>query len=68
MSFDPSIFVSLAFLFGIAANFRAMDGYSFLRSLISAIERRLGVLLRCDHRVQMPSSFSFMPRFGPMKD
>jgi len=44
MHFDPSIFVSLAFLFGIAANFRAMDGYSFLRSLISILERRLGVL------------------------
>ena len=44
MDFDPSIFVSLAFLFGIAANFRAMDGYSFLRSLISLLEGRLGVL------------------------
>jgi len=44
LDFDPSIFVSLAFLFGIAANFRAMDGYSFLRSLISLLEGRLGVL------------------------
>ena len=44
MAFDPSIFASLAFLFGIAANFRAMDGYSFLRSLIGLFERRLGVL------------------------
>jgi len=44
MAFDPTIFLSLAFLFGIAANFRAMDGYSFLRSLIGLIERRLGVL------------------------
>ena len=44
MNFDSSIFVSLAFLFGVAANFRAMDGYSFLRSLISLFESRLGVL------------------------
>lgn len=44
MVFDLSIFVSLAFLFGIAANFRAMDGYSFLRSLIGVFEQRLGVL------------------------
>jgi len=36
--------VSLAFLFGIAANFRAMDGYTFLRSLISSLEGRLGAL------------------------
>jgi len=41
---DPFIFVSLALLFGIAANFRAMDGYSFLRSLISVLEPKLGVL------------------------
>lgn len=44
MVFNSSIFVSLAFLFGIAANFRALDGYSFLRSLISIFEQRLGVL------------------------
>jgi Na+/H+ antiporter NhaD/arsenite permease-like protein len=44
LDFDFSIFASLAFLFGVAANFRAMDGYSFLRSLISLLERRLGVL------------------------
>lgn len=44
MSFDFSIFVSLAFLFGVAANFRAMDGYSFLRTVISSLERRFGVL------------------------
>ena len=44
MEFDPSIFVSLAFLFGIAAQFRAMDGYSFLRTVISIFERKLGVL------------------------
>jgi Na+/H+ antiporter NhaD/arsenite permease-like protein len=44
LDFDFSIFVSLAFLFGIAANFRSMDGYSFLRNLISLLEGRLGVL------------------------
>jgi Na+/H+ antiporter NhaD/arsenite permease-like protein len=41
---DFSIYLSLALLFGIAAQFRAMDGYSFLRSLISLFERRLGAL------------------------
>ena len=41
---DFSIYLSLAFLFGIAAQFRAMDGDSFLRSLISLFERRLGAL------------------------
>jgi Na+/H+ antiporter NhaD/arsenite permease-like protein len=41
---DPFIFVSLTLLFGIAANFRAMDGYSFLRSLISVLEPRFGAL------------------------
>jgi Na+/H+ antiporter NhaD/arsenite permease-like protein len=44
MTFDVSIFVSLAFLFGIAAQFRAADGYPFLRGLISALEGRLGVM------------------------
>ena len=44
MAFDPSILISLAFLFGIAANFRAMDGYSFLRNLIGLFERSVGVL------------------------
>jgi Na+/H+ antiporter NhaD/arsenite permease-like protein len=44
MTFDLSIFVSLAFLFGIAAQFRAADGYSFLRGIISALEGRLGVM------------------------
>ncbi len=44
MTFDLSIFVSLAFLFGIAAQFRAADGYSFLRGVISALEGRLGVM------------------------
>ena len=44
MTFDLSIFVSLALLFGIAAQFRALDGYSFLRGVISALEGRLGVM------------------------
>lgn len=44
MFLEPSIFLSLALLFGIAANFRAMDGYSSLRSLISILEPRIGVL------------------------
>ncbi len=44
MFLDLSVFISLAFLFGIAANFRAMDGYTFLRSLIAALEPRIGVL------------------------
>jgi len=44
MNLDLSIFVSLAFLFGIAAQFRAADGYSFLRGIISALEGRLGLM------------------------
>ncbi|MDG7010833.1 MAG: hypothetical protein JRN57_01810 [Nitrososphaerota archaeon] len=43
-AFDPGIYVSLAFLFGIAAQFRAMDGYSFLRRLLASLEGRLGAL------------------------
>jgi len=41
---DPSVYLSLAFLFGIAAQFRAMDGYTFLRSVLVAFERRVGIL------------------------
>jgi Na+/H+ antiporter NhaD/arsenite permease-like protein len=44
LTFDYSIFVSLALLFGIAAQFRTADGYSFLRGVISALEGRLGVM------------------------
>jgi Na+/H+ antiporter NhaD/arsenite permease-like protein len=44
VAFDLSIFVSLAFLFGIAAQFRAADGNSFLRAMISSLEGRLGVM------------------------
>jgi len=43
--FDFSIYLSLAFLFGIAAQFRAMDGYTLLRSLVAAFERRLGIVM-----------------------
>jgi Na+/H+ antiporter NhaD/arsenite permease-like protein len=43
-SFDPTIYLSLAFLFGIAAQFRAMDGYTFLRSAVVVFERRVGIL------------------------
>ena len=41
---DPAIYVSLAFLFGIAAQFRAMDGYTFLRRVLGALEPRVGIL------------------------
>lgn len=43
-SFDVTPYISLAFLFGIAAQFRAMDGYSFLRRVIAIFERRIGIL------------------------
>ena len=42
--YDPSIYASLAFLFGVAAQFRAMGGYSLLRGALAAVERTLGVL------------------------
>jgi len=44
LTFDFTIFLSLALLFGIAAQFRAAEGYSFLRGIISALEGRLGVM------------------------
>jgi Na+/H+ antiporter NhaD/arsenite permease-like protein len=44
LRFDPSIYISLAFLFGIAAHFRAMDGYSFLRRIISLLADKFGIL------------------------
>jgi Na+/H+ antiporter NhaD/arsenite permease-like protein len=43
-AFDPAIYASLAFLFGIAAQFRAMDGYAFLRKVLAAIEPRVGIV------------------------
>ena len=42
--FDFSIFPSLAFLFGVAAQFRAMDGTSFLQKLVGNLENRVGIL------------------------
>lgn len=42
--FDFSIYLSLAFLFGIAAQFRAMDGYTFLRRVVAILEGRVGIL------------------------
>ena len=44
MAFDLTIFISLAFLFGMAAQFRAAGGYAFLRGIISTLEGRLGVM------------------------
>jgi Na+/H+ antiporter NhaD/arsenite permease-like protein len=41
---DPSIYLELALLFGITAQFKGMDGFSFLNRLISRVERRVGVL------------------------
>ena len=42
--FDPAVYLSLAFLFGIAAQFRAMDGYAFLRRVLASVEPRLGII------------------------
>lgn len=42
--FDPTIFVSLAFLFGIAAQFSAADGFALLRRVLSSLEGRLGLM------------------------
>ncbi len=42
-NFDFSIYLSLAFLFGIAAQFKALDGYTFLRSVVVVFERRVGI-------------------------
>jgi Na+/H+ antiporter NhaD/arsenite permease-like protein len=43
-TFNPSVYLSLAFLFGIAAQFRAMDGYSFLRRMLSSLDSKIGVV------------------------
>lgn len=43
-SFDPSVYASLAFLFGIAAQFRAMNGYSLLRKILSSLGSKVGLL------------------------
>jgi Na+/H+ antiporter NhaD/arsenite permease-like protein len=41
---DLSVYISLALLFGIASQFRAMDGESFLRRVTSSFERKVGTL------------------------
>lgn len=41
---DLPVYVSLAFLFGIASQFRAMDGESFLRRIVAIFEGRIGML------------------------
>ena len=43
-AFNPAVYVSLAFFFGIAAQFRAMDGYSFLRRVLASLEPKLGAV------------------------
>ena len=42
--FNPAVYVSLAFYFGIAAQFRAMGGYTFLRRVLASTEGRLGIV------------------------
>lgn len=42
--FDFAIFPSLAFLFGIAAQFSAMDGHAFLRKMVGVLERKVGIV------------------------
>jgi Na+/H+ antiporter NhaD/arsenite permease-like protein len=41
---DLPVYLSLAFLFGIASQFRAMDGESFLRRITAIFEGRIGML------------------------
>jgi Na+/H+ antiporter NhaD/arsenite permease-like protein len=41
---DPTVYLSLAFLFGIAAQFEAMDGDTFLRRIVATFEGRVGIL------------------------
>ncbi|HZW84561.1 MAG TPA: SLC13 family permease [Nitrososphaerales archaeon] len=41
---DPGVYLSLALLFGVAAQFRAMDGYTSLRSVVASLESKVGVL------------------------
>jgi Na+/H+ antiporter NhaD/arsenite permease-like protein len=43
--FDPTVYVSLAFLFGIAAQFRAMEGEAFLRRVTSSLAGKVGTML-----------------------
>lgn len=41
---DPFAYLSVAALFGIAAQFQAMDGYFLLHRIISIFERRIGIV------------------------
>ena len=41
---DPLAYISIAALFGIAAQFQAMDGYFLLHRIISIFERRVGIV------------------------
>ena len=41
---DLPVYASLAFLFGIASQFRAMGGESFLRRILAIFEGRIGML------------------------
>lgn len=41
---DPTVYVSLLFLFGIAAQFTTMDGETFLRKVVGVFENRVGIL------------------------
>lgn len=41
---DLPVYLSLAFLFGIATQFKAMDGESFLRRVVAIFEGRIGML------------------------
>jgi len=40
---DPYSYLSIALLFGIAAQFQAMEGYFLLRKLIDVVERKVGI-------------------------
>ncbi len=42
--FDLSVYLSLALLFGIAAQFSAMDGQTFLRRTVAVFENRIGIV------------------------
>lgn len=43
--FDPSVYASLALLFGIAAQFRRMGGYGFLTGILGSLGRQTGLFL-----------------------
>jgi Na+/H+ antiporter NhaD/arsenite permease-like protein len=42
--FDFSVFPSLGFLFGVAAQFNAMDGETFLRRIVASFENKVGIV------------------------